>query len=124
MKRTTKQKEAILQAFRRAGRPLSVEELFSYAAEKVASINLSTIYRTLKGLIEEHCINKVDIPGEHARYELVLSGHRHYFVCDLCTKVYALDCCPRGLLDMVPSGFVLRDHSVTLSGSCLDCLSA
>jgi Fur family ferric uptake transcriptional regulator len=123
MHRTTKQKEAILEAFHSMHRPLSIEELFHYAAGKVESINISTIYRTLKVLIGKRVIHKVDIPGEHIRYELVVSSHRHYFICQLCDKVYPLESCPHGLLDMVPPGFLLKGHSVTLSGNCTACIS-
>ncbi|MBM3207966.1 MAG: transcriptional repressor [Chlamydiae bacterium] len=122
MKRFTRQQEAILSTLKKEERPLSVEEILSHASEVVDSINLSTIYRNLKVLIFENKVQKIDIPGENPCYEIQSSGHYHYFHCDDCSRVYRLDSCPGRLENLLPSGFFLRTHSITLHGSCADCV--
>ena len=122
MKRMTKQREAILRHLSEKKRPLSIEELLAFVAEELPSINLSTIYRNLKGMVEEGKIAIVDVPKEKPRYELIGTGHHHHFRCDRCNKVFNIHNCPGGLQNMIPPGFLLLGHSITLNGLCINCL--
>jgi len=121
MKRSTRQQEAILLSLKKYDRPLSIDEIFEYASKVVDSINLSTIYRNLKTLMTENKVQKVDFPGDNSRYELYSLGHHHYFHCDDCLKVYRLNACPGRLETLLPVGFYLKAHSLTLNGTCADC---
>jgi len=121
MQRMTKQRIAILRCLSDSERPLSIEEILTYAADEIPQINLSTIYRTLKKLVEEKKIIVVELPGEKSCYELIRKHHHHYFSCDSCSKIYFINKCPKGLLDIVPLGFKLLGHSITLNGFCNKC---
>ncbi len=121
MKRMTKQRKAILECLESAKRPLCIEEILSYTSLEIPQINLSTVYRNIKMLLEENLISLVELPGENPFYEIQHTTHHHYFLCSKCSKTYSIQSCPKGLLDMVPKGFLLLNHSITLHGFCRDC---
>ena len=97
--RTTKQFEAIRKAIDSAGRPLSIEEIHDVASRTVETLGQRTVYRV---------------------YELasIASKHHHHFHCKACDRFFDVDGCPGGLKKMVPKGFVLEHHDLTLSGLC------
>lgn len=121
MKRITKQRTAILKCLSEMGRPLTIEEIRNYAANEIPQINLSTVYRTIKSLIEEGKIDLIELPGEKSCYEIRQKDHHHYFSCDSCSKIYFINMCPKGLSEIVPQGFHLLGHSITLNGFCREC---
>ncbi len=121
MKRMTKQRTSILRCLSEKGRPLSIEELLAYATIEIPQINLSTVYRTIKTLILEEKITLIELPGEKSCYELKQKEHHHYFSCDSCNKTYFINQCPKGLFEMIPKGFRLLGHSISLNGLCLEC---
>lgn len=121
MKRMTRQRTAMLKCFAGIPRPLSIEEVLAFATEEIPEISLSTVYRNLKMLVEEGLIRTVELPGKGVRYEVVEHSHRHHFLCGRCDRLFNVDGCPKGLLELVPEGFVLHGHSITLSGFCKTC---
>lgn len=123
MIRVTKQRMAILRCLSEAVRPLFIEEILEQAAIEIPQINLSTVYRTLRTLLEEEKITLVSLPGEKSCYEIYQNEHHHYFLCDGCSKVYYINQCLKGIAEMVPKGFHVLGHSITLNGFCLDCHS-
>jgi len=144
MERQTRQRQAVLDAIDRAGRALAPAEILEMAQRSVASLNLSTIYRHLNALQDEARIVKVLLPGQAAaRFEAMCHGghdghghrgaghgndhdtdpghHHHHFHCNGCDRVYPLHACPGSMQDLVPEGFVVQAHEITLSGLCADC---
>lgn len=121
--RQTKQLEAIRTAFQVAERPLSIEELHDLAAEDVQSLGLRTVYRAVRRLQEDGEIVSVSVPGDSDRYELasVASKHHHHFHCTACDRYFDIHGCPGGLNKLIPNGFKLEHHDLTLSGLCSSC---
>ena len=137
MERNTRQRQAVLDAIDQAGRALTPSEILALAQASVASLNLSTIYRQLSALQDEERIVKVLLPGQAAaRFEAACHddhgehGHRdathhhHHFHCNRCDRVYPLHACPGSMQDLVPKGFVVEAHEITLSGLCAQCRHA
>ena len=126
MERHTRQRQAVLDALEGGGRALTPPEILQAARSAVPSLNLSTIYRQIAALQEEARLAKVLLPGQPARYEPVC-GHReaghhhHHFHCKLCDRVFALHTCPGSMQELVPKGFVVDAHEITLHGRCPDC---
>lgn len=121
--RKTKQQEAIRDVLADAGRPMSVQEVHDAAARDVPSIGLSTIYRTIKKLAEDGEIAAVAVPGQPDRYELsqVAATHHHHFHCVRCDRVFDVSGCVGGLERLLPAGFRLLEHELTLRGLCERC---
>ena len=122
-KRMTKQLLAIQAAIEEARRPLSIEELHSLAARDIESLGLRTVYRAVRRLQEAGEIVSVSVPGSSDRYELasIASKHHHHFHCTACDRYFDIHGCPGGLNKLVPEGFTLEDHDLTLSGLCASC---
>jgi Fur family ferric uptake transcriptional regulator len=121
MQRLTRQRMAILKYFSEIKRPLSVEEILLFASKEIPDINLSTVYRNLKTLVKQGMINPVELPGENIRYEAIEPHHHHHFLCEKCDRLFNILGCPDGLAALVPAGFRLQSHSITLRGTCTDC---
>lgn len=126
MPRKTKQRDAILDALHQAGRPLSPSELLEAADPASPGVSQSTVYRTLKLLIDAGDAVPVPVPGEPDRYEhkTAAEHHHHHFKCDTCGRVYDLHGCTGTLKDLLPRGFTLRDHEIFLYGECEACAAS
>ena len=87
------------------------------AQTEVARINLSTVYRRLKDLVESGVIVRVDLPGHAARYEARPAttaqhrdDHHHHFHCNACDRVYPIHACPGPMKNLAPKGFRVEGH--------------
>lgn len=122
----TQQRGAIWEAFETARRPISPQEVLELARGAVPALGLSTVYRNIRRLESEAMIVAVHVPGEPDRYETAhaASEHHHHFHCQTCGKVYDITGCPGGLAEMLPEGFELRDHEISMRGVCAQCAQA
>ncbi|NBQ79686.1 MAG: transcriptional repressor [Betaproteobacteria bacterium] len=93
------------------------------AQKTVPNLSLATIYRNIKGLISDGVVDVVSLPGETDRYEMH-KHHHHHFHCNSCHQVTDIDACPGDLASLMPSGYLLEAHELTLYGRCPDCASA
>ena len=125
VQRQTKQMKAVRNTFEQAGRPLSIDELHSRASKDLDSLGLRTVYRAIRSLQEDGVIVSVSFPGMSDRYELasIAAKHHHHFHCKACDRFFDLHGCPGGLNKLLPNGFKLENHDLTLSGLCVSCSS-
>lgn len=123
MERNTRQRTAILGAIERAGRPLSPGELHELARSEAPALGLATVYRNIRGLIDEGIIREVSLPGESPRYEVAHLGHHHHFKCRCCGRVYDIGECSTDWSALVPGGFAVEGHDITLYGRCAVCVA-
>ena len=121
--RMTRQTEAISEAIKSAGGPLSIEEILTVASRTVSTLGLRTVYRVVRRLQDEGKIASVSVPGRSDRYEMasIASKHHHHFHCTACDRFFDLEGCPGGLKKLLPRGFKLQNHELTLSGLCASC---
>ena len=122
-RRDTAQQRAIRDALNSSGRPLSVDEIHQLAIDDVPSLGVRTVYRVVERLLEDGEIASVAVPRQPDRYELasVAKKHHHHFHCDSCDRVFDVQGCPGGISRMLPEGFTLAGHELTLWGTCPDC---
>jgi len=121
MERATRQRQAIRQALHIAERPLLPLEILDQARAIVPALGLATVYRNLKLLVDSKEIQPVELPGEQTRYELGGHGHHHHFHCRICDRVFDIHACPGNMQSLVPPGFVVDGHQLTLYGMCGEC---
>lgn len=121
IERETQQRRAIREAFTRTRRPLAPQEVLEAAHEDAPTLGIATVYRNVKALVEEGWLKAVELPGDAPRYELADMGHHHHFHCNVCGKVFDIEGCVGHLSSIVPKGFKLERHDITLYGRCPAC---
>jgi len=87
----------------------------------VPAIGLATVYRNIKQLMEAGEVQAVDLPGEATRYELSGRAHHHHFRCMSCNREFNVPGCLGDMQRIVPEGFVVERHEMTMYGICSDC---
>jgi Fur family transcriptional regulator, ferric uptake regulator len=137
IERMTRQKQAVVTALKQSERSLLPQEIQMFAQQSVPQLNLSTVYRQLKTLLQEGRIQKVTLPGQAPRFELPSShfvkgsevsvenrlGHHPHFHCTDCNGVFPLHGCPDGIDRLVPQGFELQTYHLSLEGRCASCVN-
>ncbi len=119
--RRTVQRAALRRAFERAARPLSPGEALAAAQAEAPTLGIATVYRNIRSLLDEGWLAEVPLPGAPARYEVAGKHHHHHFRCRTCDRVYEVEACPPDLSRLVPRGFRLDGHDITLFGTCAAC---
>lgn len=119
------QREAILDAFLKAGRHVSVEDLLKIVRKREPEVGRTTIYRTLKLFQEAGLASELLLGGE-ARFEPLWNrDHHDHFVCVSCHEIFEFqspeierlqDEIARGL------GFVIEGHRHHIFGRCRKCV--
>ncbi len=123
LKRST-QREVILDAFLRAGRHVSVEELLRIVRRRRADIGRTTIYRSLKLFKDAGLASELTYGGE-ARFEPLWNrDHHDHFICGSCGEIFEFkspeiehiqETIARGI------GFQIEAHRHHILGRCLKC---
>lgn len=119
--RNTRQKAAIREVFLAMDRPLGPQEVLEHAGSRTEGLGIATVYRNIKGLMEEGWLVPVELPGEPARYEVAGKAHHHHFHCESCQRVYDLPGCPISVKLTLPAGYISTRHEVVLYGRCPAC---
>ena len=88
--RPTPQRSLIIDIIHDHSDFLTVGEIFGYVHIRDASINKSTVYRTLKILEELGYVFKSDFGGKFI-YHSAEEGLHHYLVCQMCGKCISCD---------------------------------
>ncbi len=118
--RNTRQKQAIREAFERAGRPLSTEEVHGEATRASRGLGMATVYRSIRSLLDDGWLSVVEVPGRSPLYEVAGKGHHHHFSCTACDRVYELEGCA-SVSAKLPRGFKASGHELTFYGTCSAC---
>ncbi|MBJ20539.1 MAG: transcriptional repressor [bacterium] len=82
----TKQRELILHSFLAANRHLTSEDLYQTVREEYPNIGYTTVYRTMKLLVEAGLAAERHFDDGITRYE-VEQGHHDHLVCIECGKI-------------------------------------
>jgi Fur family ferric uptake transcriptional regulator len=121
MPRNTNQQRAIRRVLAEAPGPLAPQEVLDRARRHVPRMGLATVYRWVRGLTDEGWLTAVEVPGEPHRYEVAGKGHHHHFSCRDCGRMFDFQGCPGDLSQLVPRGFTMEAHELTLYGRCDQC---
>jgi Fur family ferric uptake transcriptional regulator len=131
MERNTRQRNAVFAVLLENARPLNPAEICELARREVPRLNLSTVYRQLKELLDAGEVTRVDLPGQPTRYEAPcehahgdVRHHHHHFHCRSCDRVFVIHACPGSMDELAPAGFQVEQHDLTLHGKCAVCAGA
>ncbi|HEY7703255.1 MAG TPA: Fur family transcriptional regulator [Acidimicrobiia bacterium] len=123
----TRGREAVVRELQRMSGPLSAAELH----ERIDSLPLSSLYRSLTVLDEAGVLRKHHDADGLARFELAdwLGEHHHHLVCVSCGIVEDVSLSDKSerLLDRLAgslageAGYEPRDHVLEVEGLCGNC---
>ena len=122
--KSTRHRNAILLLLEQSEQPMTAEELYISLTEKTASINLSTVYRTLDTFVSKNLVIKSTMDDGKARYELNHHEHKHHLFCVGCHKVISIKDCPMEELQGILKkkiDFAVTGHKLEIYGYCHDC---
>ncbi|MGB0344286.1 MAG: Fur family transcriptional regulator [Coraliomargarita sp.] len=117
----TRQREAIEEVLREAGRPLTREEILALGRVRVSRLGPATVDRTIRELTANFQLVGVEFPGQPRRYELPAGQEHPHFICRGCDRVFDLPVAMRLPKIRPPRGFSVTGGEVIYSGTCPDC---
>ncbi len=119
----TKQRELILSTFLEAKRHITSEELYQSVREQHSNIGYTTVYRTMKLLVEAGLATEHRFDDGITRYEIEQEHHDH-LICIKCGKIEEFEC------EMIEETqneiaarheFLVLRHRHELYGHCREC---
>lgn len=119
----TRQREVILEAFLDRGGHISSEELHHVIREDNPRVGYTTVYRTMKLLVEAGLADERHFDDGLARYESS-SQHHDHLVCTGCGKIVEFESeeIETAQHDIAKEkGFTLERHRHELYGKCSSC---
>jgi Fur family transcriptional regulator, ferric uptake regulator len=121
IQRQTRQRSAIRRSFEQTKSPMSLQQVLKAAKTEVRGLGIATVYRNVKGLLEEGWLTALDVPGAGTVYERADKAHHHHFHCERCRHVFDLSGCLPEIDNLAGRGFSVTRHEVVLYGFCNDC---
>ncbi|WP_246602067.1 Fur family transcriptional regulator [Chloracidobacterium validum] len=121
LKRTA-QRDLILRTFLETEAHLSVEELYDLVKQRDKTVGFTTVYRTLRLLVEARLAREVNFNDGRARYEHEYKHDHHDHLicteCDALIEFFSPDI--ERLQEEIAKqyGFVISDHSHRVFGMC------
>ncbi len=124
--RITPQREMIIEAIAHGGRHIDAEEIYTQIQQKVRSVNIATVYRTLDLLVEQGLASRIDLGQGRVIYATYQHGPHIHLVCRQCGQVMdanqdLLASFTRQLQDQYH--FTADLQHISILGLCPDCQS-
>ncbi len=122
-RRTTIQKELVLNAVNHLHNHATADEVYEFIHATHSHISKGTVYRNLNCLVEEGKIRKLEIPNGPDRFDHICSTHYHIRCCK-CDRVFDVDMEEiSDLRDKVKDkhGFNFLNYDIIFQGICPDC---
>ncbi|QQS15596.1 MAG: transcriptional repressor [Candidatus Moraniibacteriota bacterium] len=117
-------RDAILDTFMNAGKPLSVPGIITSLSAKGTSVNKTTVYREIETLKKIGRVREVFFRNDTALYEFA-GDHHHHLVCVSCGDVREVRL--NESLEQEENRlarrerFTILDHSLEFFGMCERC---
>ncbi|GEJ57729.1 transcriptional repressor [Anaeromyxobacter diazotrophicus] len=122
--RRSRVRDIVVEEFFAAAQHMSVEALLDRVRKRAPETGLSTVYRTLKVLVEHGFAAERDFGGAHTLFEPADTPHHDHAVCVACGRVIEFeDDALEAIQARVASslGFEVTAHRLELYGRCPSC---
>lgn len=119
----TRQRENILRVFLACGGHVSAEDMATKVRADNPGVGLSTVYRTLKLLVECGLAEEHRFAGDVTLYEPIHSHHEH-MICTECKRIFEFeDDELEALKERIAAshGFKMTRHTLQVYGICRAC---
>ncbi len=123
--RWTQQRELIASLFLQEKSHISAEELYDRVKRKDPSVGYSTVYRTLKLIVNAGLGSERKFETHQSVFEPEFVGKHHdHLVCVKCGKIIEFE--NKRIEDLQKdvaeaNSFQIEEHRLTLYGYCSDC---
>jgi Fur family ferric uptake transcriptional regulator len=121
----SEQREVILDAFLRAAKHVSIDDLLNIVQKRRPDIGRTTVYRTLKLLQEAGLASELALDGQQTRFEVDYKREHHdHFICKSCGDIFEFSSPEIERLQDVAAdeiGFVIEGHRHQIFGFCKPC---
>ena len=121
--RLTTNRIIVVRALMGHKHPMSLKDL----EERVATLDRSSIFRTLRLFAKHHLIHEIEDGSGALKYELCHANHTKehndlhpHFFCELCKRTKCLSDVPIPIVRFT-DGSVVRSVNYVLKGVCGDC---
>lgn len=121
--RVTANRILVLKALNEFSGPATMTDLET----EIASMDKSSIFRTLVSFREHHLVHTIETCGEGTKYEICHSSHDEgesdehvHFHCSVCHRTYCFEDIPIPPAPL-PEGFEAEEVNYVVSGICPDC---
>lgn len=124
MIRTTKTYTFIRSMLSDSRIPVGLSDLYAQVKRRYPQTAFSTVYRIVTNLEQEGKVTKSDWRDRGSKYEWSERKHHHHIICDGCGHMQDITDNSAGFQPEKISketGFILRSHSIELSGLCPGC---
>lgn len=124
MVRQTKQRAAVVEVLRTARSHPDAAQVHAQVREKLPTVSLGTVYRTLDTLVRDGMVVTIERAGQATRYDYRRPGEdHHHAVCRHCGAIFDVDAqmLPPLPAHTLPDGFQLTDVRLEFMGICPDC---
>ena len=122
--KSTMQREIILDTFLRSKGHLPIEELLRRVRRKKTNIGYTTVYRTLKLMMDCGIAKERNFSGSATVYETTDEAHHDHLICLGCGKIIEFENAEiEALQEEIARrhGFTLFRHKHELYGHCAAC---
>ncbi|MBN1400673.1 MAG: transcriptional repressor [Anaerolineae bacterium] len=122
--RVTPQREMVLAALHELEGHLAVEEVYERVHAQSASVDKTTVYRTLDLMHDLGLVHTVDLGDGVLRYELAMHEPHTHLLCTRCGRLLTVRC---AILDPLAErlgqefGFELDQGHQVIRGLCASC---
>ncbi|MCA9352195.1 transcriptional repressor [Patescibacteria group bacterium] len=115
----TQQRLSILNALSNFNQPATIEQL---AQTIDIHINTSTIYRSLRVLVDAGIVYQTDFRDGVSYFEFQ-EDHHHHVVCTSCGKQERIDVCIGTHVPKIEksTGYTITNHMLEFFGLCKNC---
>jgi Fur family ferric uptake transcriptional regulator len=122
--RTTRQRRAVSLALEELDEFRSAQAIHEILRDRGESVGLSTVYRTLQGLVDAGEVDVLRMADGEAHYRHCSRGHHHHLVCRDCGRTVEVE----GIAverwaakTAARHGFHDVSHTLEVFGVCDDC---
>jgi Fe2+ or Zn2+ uptake regulation protein len=122
--RLTSARKAVLEFLQSTPLHHTAAEIHESLTDRLPSLNLSTVYRSLDYLIVHRLVSVADIGQGSPVYEIVSNHPHHHLVCLNCEHVFHLDDdIVNPMFKQIKEGknFEIRTNHLVLYGICESC---
>lgn len=100
----------------------TVDQIFTALQKEISTLSKTTIYNTLKILIDEGFVRVVTIEDNETRYDIMVENHGH-FKCESCGAIYDFNIDIDSLTSSDLNNFKISEKNVYFKGICPRCFS-